>query len=294
MDDPSSFLVTLRRLPVHRQCRELGLILDAARIDWRAIQHQGEWLLQVSATDEPRARAELDAAAAENREWSIPSETIIQRASGWGGVLGFAALLLTVAFLERSGAAAGSDWLDVGRMNAGWVRQGQWWRVITALTLHLNWQHLGANLVFGCLFGWFVGQLLGSGLGWFSILIAGALGNGVNAWVQPAAHTAVGASTAVFGALGLLAGHAWRSQVQERRWIRRLTPLVGGVILLSLTGTGGGRTDVIAHLAGFCCGTLLGAVTAALEPVRVRFTGQLCFGGLACAAVAGAWIKALS
>ena len=95
-------------------------------------------------------------------------------------------------------------------MDAGRVRDGEWWRTLTAMTLHVDAEHLIGNLLFGAAFGLIAGHLLGNGLAWCSIVAAGALGNVVDALLHPAAHTAIGASTAVFATLGLWAAYVWR------------------------------------------------------------------------------------
>ena len=79
--------------------------------------------------------------------------------------------------------------------------------------------------------------MLGSGLAWASILATGAMGNLFNALIRPGAHTSVGASTAVFAALGLVAAFAWkrRSYPNEPK-LARWAPLVGAVVLLSYLG----------------------------------------------------------
>ena len=73
----------------------------------------------------------------------------------------------------------------------------------------------------------------------------GAVGNGVSALVQPPPHTAVGASTAVFAALGLTAAYVWRRRGEgpsgwPARWPARWAPIIVAVILLTWTGSGGG------------------------------------------------------
>ena len=73
---------------------------------------------------------------------------------------------------------------------------------MTALGLHADSVHLAGNLVFGLVFGFLAGERLGWGLAWFGMLLAGALGNTLNAFVQAPDHTSVGASTAVFATLG--------------------------------------------------------------------------------------------
>ncbi|MCH8880012.1 MAG: rhomboid family intramembrane serine protease [Planctomycetes bacterium] len=117
----------------------------------------------------------------------------------------------------------------------------------------------------------------------------------MNAWVQPPTHSAVGASTALFAAVGLLSAYTWRRQQQtEHRWTRRLAPLAGGVALLGLTGSGGEGTDVIAHLTGFFSGLLLGAVYGTLaNRLRLNARMQLAFGSLAIGLLAFAWLAAL-
>ena len=275
-------------------CRERALVLDAVGIDYRLERTLGVYALIVHAQDERRALAELDAHERENQEWQTPAPPAPIKANGWSGVVVYCVLLLAVAMLQRR-YAFGCDWLTAGRMQAGLVCEGEWWRTVTALTLHADGSHLVGNLAFGILFGVFVGQLLGSGFAWFSILIAGACGNALNAWVQPPTHSAVGASTALFAAVGLLSAYTWRSQKNtEHRWPRRLAPLAGGVALLGLTGSGGEGTDVIAHLTGFFSGLLLGAVYGTLaNRLRLNARMQLAFGSLAIGLLAFAWLAAL-
>jgi len=140
------------------------------------------------------------------------------------------------------------------------ILAGQWWRVFTALTLHADWAHLSSNLAIGGIFIVFLCRELGSGLAWSLLLGAGALGNLVNAFVQPANHSSVGASTAVFGAVGILAAI---SLVRYRRnlRIRWMLPVAAALALLALLGTEGKNTDLGAHLFGFVYGGCLGLIT---------------------------------
>jgi rhomboid protease GluP len=155
--------------------------------------------------------------------------------------------------------------LAVGSAQADLIRDGAWWRTVTALTLHVDHGHLLGNLVAGVVFGLLVAQLLGSGLAWLAILLAGALGNAVNAALQAPDHTAVGAPTAVFGALGVVSGYTrQRRTIPWRGGLRRWAPLSAGILLLVYPGFGGERTDVGAHVAGFAVGAVLGWAVGAL------------------------------
>jgi len=286
--------VTIYHSESERDCLERALVLQAVGTAHQVRREADEFTLAVAAKDAARSRAELDAYMMENRDWRSDRLTTRRRADGWNGVLGFVAVLSVMAVFQKR-HVFGVDWFSVGKTHAGLIRQGEWWRTVTALTLHIDLEHVLSNLVIGGLVGLFVGQALGSGLAWCSILIAGALGNLVNAWVRSAAHTSVGASTAVFAALGLLAAHAWQQRRPQRgSRLHRWAPIVGGVLLLSLLGTGGGRTDVGAHVLGFVCGIPLGALCGKLDgSVTPSPRAQFLFGLAALTILGGAWALAL-
>jgi membrane associated rhomboid family serine protease len=286
--------VIVYRSRVWAACVEHGLVLEAASIAYQVQLQAGEHVVLVAAVDEARALGEIAAYDQENRDQPPPETSPPLRDSGWTGVLVYVIVLLLFTGLQQR-HMFGADWFAAGRMNAGLVRAGQWWRCVTALGLHLDIVHLLGNLVVGGLFGLLTGRLLGSGLAWLSILAAGALGNGLNACLQPAGHTSIGASTALFGALGILAAYEFRRRHRvERRWNRRLAPIAGAAALLALMGTGGEHTDVIAHLAGFAWGLAIGALCGAPRNQFVfRRPAQLAAGLLALGVFAFAWASAL-
>ena len=77
------------------------------------------------------------------------------------------------------------------------------------------------------------GRLVGSGVTWFSVVVASAAANFLNTSLLESTHRAIGASTAVFAALGLVSGFAWRAKLMAQdRWPLRLGPIVGGIALL--------------------------------------------------------------
>ncbi len=294
MSDQQHPVETIYRSAAREDCLAQALVLETTGFRHKVVRDGAEFALVVAGGDAARARAELDDYASENREWPAEAVVLPQRGSGWPGVFGYALVLLLVAVLEYQRAFA-LDWHAAGKTHAGSIRHGELWRAMTALTLHADLAHLGANVLIGGLIGLFAGQLFGSGLAWISILMAGTAGNVLNAWVRHATHTSVGASTAVFGALGLVAAYSWQRRRHMRgSRLRRWAPLVGGAVLLSLLGTGGGRTDVGAHVAGFFCGALLGALYGKLgEQMFFTARGQLLLGAAALALLATAWTLAL-
>ena len=79
---------------------------------------------------------------------------------------------------------------------------GEWWRAVTALTLHADLAHVLANAVAIAIFLGAVARRLGPALATWLALAAGVAGNVLTALVAGGGHVSLGASTAVFGALG--------------------------------------------------------------------------------------------
>ena len=278
-----------------KDCLHHALVLEAAGIPYKIRKEFGESTIVVPASLITQARSEIDAYASENRVSPFGNTTVIEQGSGWVGVFGYAIVLLLMFLLERHGILS-EKWLDAGKTHAGLIRQGEWWRTVTALSLHGDLIHLVANIGAGGLIGLFAGQLLGSGFAWFSILLAGAAGNLLNAWVRDLRHTSVGASTSVFAAFGIVAAFvAIRRRHARTSGFVRYAPIVGAVILLSYLGTSGERTDVFAHVAGFLAGLLLGALYGMLgDRIIMRARTQLLCGIGAVAFLGLAWLVALT
>jgi membrane associated rhomboid family serine protease len=177
--------------------------------------------------------------------------------------------LLATSFLVQQ--LAGPRWLERGSAEGHAILHGEWWRTITALTLHADGPHIVANLATGLLFAAFVGARLGGGLGWLAILLSGALGNTLNAWTYRAdSHDSIGASTACFGALGILVGAElfarWSAPHQRNTW-QLILPIGAGLALLAYLGVGeeGKNIDYMAHGWGFAVGLLEGVLAMALH-----------------------------
>jgi membrane associated rhomboid family serine protease len=210
------------------------------------------------------------------------------------GACAYVVMLIGVAWLVGE-SYGGVDWLKAGALTHAATGDHQWWRAVTALTLHADLGHLLGNLLFGVPFGYFAAQLLGNGRAWLSILIAATAGNLLDSAAMPSQQETIGASTAVFAMLGLVAAYAWRKgSGKSKRSAHSWAPLIAGIALLGITGAGGENTDVFAHLSGFAAGALLGVVHAHLRtPVLDGRIGQFIAGALTVAAVVGAWALAL-
>lgn len=283
-------MVIVHRSLRSQDCMELSLVLAAMDIDYDVQRTWWGWCLLVPDTEEAEARRQLALYEHEQRLVQFPRKASPLRAGAKLGVLAYVLVLLSV-YLFQGRYAFGLDWTTAGRVDVAAIRAGEYWRTITALTLHRDVLHLASNLIFGAFFAALLARRLGGGIAWLAILLAGASGNWMNSVVQRPEHLSVGASTAVFAALGLLATYfSGPGRLNQETWARRWAPIVGGLWLLAWLGTGDARTDIVAHLTGFIAGFLLGILLGRIRGPGPRdgalqwLTGLIALGG-----VIGAW-----
>jgi membrane associated rhomboid family serine protease len=293
-DDRMADLVEVSRFGARAAAEQRALVLVAAGIDCQLIADAGVISLCVRSAEAARAGDELASFERENAAPGrprSPARAALRRAEG---ALVYAAVLLFFFAAARRHALA-IDWLSAGAANAGRILDGEWWRTVTALALHTELGHLMGNLAFGMAISLLAAEILGSGLAWLAMLVSGAFGNALDAVFHAADHTAIGASTALFGALGILSGHTRRSQIVPwRGGLRRWAPIGAGIMLLTFLGFGGERTDVGAHVAGFAVGVVIGFVLAhAGDRVPQGALAQRVYGALAAGLFALAWLLAL-
>lgn len=177
--------------------------------------------------------------------------------NSWVSILVVGLFLCANIWLDSRGLGERLTWHIAGRADAGLILAGQWWRSVTALFLHADAGHLLANAVALAVLASILGRRIGSGLTWGLFVLSGSLGNAVNAWVQAPDHLSVGASTGVFGLIGVLAGGAGRAERGTKAQILLLA-LGFGFSLLAMLGAGEERVDLGAHLFGLCCGLPFG------------------------------------
>ena len=175
--------VLLRSGFARAQLRDQALVLSARGIRHQLLWREARWWLAVPEAQRELASAELGEYACEN----VPVPRVAPPPKIDSGVVGVVAYLVaiwTVWLLDVNGAF-GWDWRSAGRLHVASIADGQAWHVLTALTLHADLGHIAANSLFGAVFGVFAGRCLGSGLAWAAIVLAAAVGNALNALVQP-------------------------------------------------------------------------------------------------------------
>jgi rhomboid protease GluP len=194
--------------------------------------------------------------------------------------------LVMVAHHVSMGNPTSYQLLYWGADNAGNVLiQGQWWRIVTAMFVHVGILHLATNM--WCLWnlGLLAEPLMGSAGVLAVYILTGAAGNLLSTcvnwlwynhdWVKfhdlgvfPAG---AGASGAVFGIAGaliiLLKSHRLPVPPQELRKLRKSVIYFAAINLVlglsisfgTMVAHSGLSIDNMAHLGGFSCGLLFAA-----------------------------------
>jgi membrane associated rhomboid family serine protease len=272
-----------------QQVRTWSLVLSSQFIPHRVSASRGERQIWVNATEADEAVSQIRLYEQENAEWApgwLPARTFSSARASFSVL----ALIGLAHFITTFGVGySRSLWIAVGSADAGLILRGEWWRVVTALTLHSDVVHLLSNVVIGGFFILWLCRELGAGLSWSLVLLSGMAGNAINALVQSPLHNSIGASTAVFGAIGILSGLRMHESAAASRSV--FVPLVAGIILLALLGSGGERTDVGAHLFGLISGLAIGAGLSAWlksNPIPTRDVQRI-LGVIAIATPIIAW-----
>lgn len=283
--------ILLRVTGNHRLAEEWELVLLAQGLSPSLRRTSDGFALGVPEEQLDAARASLSAYEQENPQKLAERIEPIEPGSVVAGIA-LALMLLLFFFVTVQGLAALS-WFARGSADAQRIMEGELWRTVTALTLHADVAHVLSNAVAAALFFGAVSSMLGVGLGGALVLLAGAAGNLANAFLHGSPHVAIGASTAVFGAIGMLGALGMRRRRRRvlSRW-RAWLPMAAALALLGMLGSGGERVDIWAHLCGLVVGVVLGILIATVAPRAPKASIQWACGTGAIAVIAYCWLLA--
>lgn len=277
--------VEVFRALVRRACEDRAFMLMAVGIDSEIDAVAEGFALYVEQPMLAHARHHLWQYEQE-RQRTAPAPKFEPQPGAWRGSLIYMVLLLVPPFVFAQHWIRGDPYL-FAVLDPARVMAGEWWRAVTALTLHWDAAHLVGNLGGGALLGYCAAQVWGSARAWLLILLAAVVANLVEAAIGMRGYVSAGASTAVFAALGLVAASAWRARGRHFASWARWAPLAAGVALLGFFGAGSsvqvagmpqrevfpleddGITNVVSHLLGFVFGVLAGALVTTQPGARL-------------------------
>jgi membrane associated rhomboid family serine protease len=288
------------RRPTPARILEFSLVLSARGIPNRVRLGPFGARLLVRGDRLNAARAEISAYVRENADNAGPPVAFPPRFDNTRATL--TVLLCLGAFFSLTGAdvsfgGPALDWLGLGAGDSRAILAGQWWRLATALTLHGDAAHMAGNLILGGVFMIPLCREIGAGPGFAVALASGLAGNLLKVLIQGPGQYFIGASTAVFGAVGVL-GALLAARGPGGLTFRRLAPAGAALMFLAFLGSGSEEVhniDLAGHLCGFACGVLLGLAGAGRlpRPGNPRPGFQAAAAVLAAAVLPAAWIWAM-
>jgi membrane associated rhomboid family serine protease len=268
--------------------KSYGLVLASAGIAHTVLRGFDGWELHVEDENLVDAEIQIQAYMSENLS-EEPRDDVAKAPAPMDFSAVWAILLLVTVHWAAAWWGNAKQLSQALGASATHILTGELFRSLTALLLHADSPHLLANIVGLALFGTAVCSTTGSGLGWLLISATGVLGNLANACFYRTGHLSIGASTAVFGAIGILVGLAWmRKGHQGRKRLQWLLPVGGGLGLLAFLGMAP-HSDLTAHGFGFLAGMLVGLAYAKWIGSKPQPLYQRLWSGITVLLFAMAW-----
>lgn len=238
----------------YRQIRDYSLVLLSQEIVHRLERTpEGPFQIFVAPANREKAEMQLDLYRRENppKEENPPLPLSISPQPLW-------VLLVPVVCTFADFGGFVERMHIVGLSDADKVMHGEWWRTITALTLHGDSRHLMSNL----LCGFIVLNLMSFRIPLARMVpflaVASAIANFCVVLTVQTDYRALGFSTFVFAAIGCLAVIEFRLMPKETHgMLRRFAPLCGALSLAVFLGLGE-NADILGHAYGFVAGLLCG------------------------------------
>ena len=275
------------------QANTCGLVLSSSGITYRVKKGRKGWDILVDESSYENALASMKQYFRENQDdFSTPEPGDDKYQKTFTGV--YVAVVLLAWYLAFMMGNDSRQFIRAYGAASDYILNGELYRAATALMLHADSIHLVGNMVGVAVFGTAVCSITGWGVGWLMILLTGIIGNLVNAVFLKTGHVSIGASTAVFGAIGILSGHQFIKRFRSHgRRIKAWLPLAGGLALLGFLGSGV-HTDLTAHLFGFLAGMILGILYAAFINRITSRPGQMYAMCIFIGILVVAWLTAFS
>lgn len=143
--------------------------------------------------------------------------------------------------------------IDLGGLVHFNVVHGEWYRLVTSMFLHFNFEHILMNMFSLFIFGKLVEAIAGHWKMLGIYMISGIFGNLVSLAIDNVSIS-VGASGAIFGLIGSLFAMMYISKQYDRK---TLFQLIGVLIILTIISLFISNVNIYAHIGGFIGGILI-------------------------------------
>ena len=274
VDSESEHLVLLPSS--NEKALEWLAVVGATGIGYSLIKTNGRWRILIAEKDRSRALDQLSEFERECEYWPPKFDSEPSLDNGISLISVYVGIYLFFFFLITGAYDPDVIWFDRGQGDAVKIYTGELWRSVTALTLHSDFSHVIGNALCCVFLCGQVCQILGQGSGWLLILLSGVMANILTSLMHRSSYIYIGASTAVFAALGILGAinftHLRRTTLL--RSYRLYLPIVSVFAIMSFMGTGP-KADIAGHFMGAVCGLFLGFFCSFLKTYRDKTLFQL-------------------
>ena len=237
-----------------KQVQEISLVLASQNIEHWTYSFEHSWMLLIDKSLVKKSQKLLKLYTQENKKVKqlVPNLEL--------SLSPLIILIVPILFYFWSMADIFDPWAirQAGKSIAANILDGEWWRCITALTLHANAKHFLSNIISG----YFILNLLflrrnpikASAV----VLLAAISANFFVAFTIKESFSSLGFSTYVFASLGALALveaiEATKNDLDVSMW-RKLQPLYSAFLIAVMLGVGE-NSDILAHFYGFILGVI--------------------------------------
>lgn len=197
----------------------------------------------------------------------------------------FIALQLVMFFLlEINGGSTNTETLVAfGAKENGLIADGEWWRLLTPIVLHIGLAHLAFNTLALWSVGTAVERMYGSGRFLLIYLAAGITGSIASFVFSP--YPSAGASGAIFGCLGAL---LYVAVSNRKMFLKTIGTNIIVIILINLGfGFAVSHIDNSGHIGGLVGGFL---AAAALGLPKTKALGKKLVSAILLVALAGGFL----
>ncbi|KRM13210.1 rhomboid family intramembrane serine protease [Paucilactobacillus suebicus] len=181
-------------------------------------------------------------------------------------------ILMTVA----GGSTNTQILIEFGAKVGTLIQEGQWWRLITPVFLHIGLMHLVVNSVTVYYIGTQIENMFGHAR-FLSIYFVSALTGNLASFVFLPNSLSAGASTAIFGLFGafLMLGESFHHNPYIRLLSRQFLTFVAINLVFDLFMPG---IDIYGHLGGLVGGFLMGYVVGTPQIGKINLIKRFLSG----------------
>lgn len=151
----------------------------------------------------------------------------------------------------------GRNLLYMGMSVNALIAQGEWWRIITSMFLHLGFTHVLFNMFSLFLFGPELEKIAGKMRFLTIYFLAGIFGIAASFLIEDPTYASVGASGAIYGMFGAFAALVYYTRHLFPQLKQIILPLIVFSVIMTFLMP---NINIPAHIGGLITGFILGFV----------------------------------